>query len=318
MPNIGDRLEIEDFNKRKYKPGDTVNNIKLLDIYKIWSGTHWVEKAWCVCPLCGEPFEGNYRSIVAGRTRSCGCYKKLCHLHDHTGKIYNGTCEGIKWVRTVKGSSIWLWKCLNCGETFEAYAHHVLNGDTTSCGCKKTGRKPTNHDGEIYGEYKAIEFAGYNSNGDVLYKFECLNCGAIFTAVASAVKHNDAFCPQCYISGSRPEQYIYNLLNKNNLYVEREKTFEDLRSQNKLRFDFYVNNSYIIEYDGQQHFKPVTFGNISLNQANENLQITQEHDKVKNEYCKNNNIPLIRIPYWVPLNSITIEDLCPETSQFLL
>ena len=28
------------------------------------------------------------------------------------------------------------------------------------------------------------------------------------------------------------------------------------------------------------------------------LKKTQLHDKIKNEYCKNNNIPLIRIPYW--------------------
>lgn len=30
----------------------------------------------------------------------------------------------------------------------------------------------------------------------------------------------------------------------------------------------------------------------------ENFKKTQKHDKIKNEYCKSNNIRLLRIPYW--------------------
>ena len=43
----------------------------------------------------------------------------------------------------------------------------------------------------------------------------------------------------------------------------------------------------------------------------------QEHDKLKNEWCKENNIPLIRIPY-THLKDLCIEDLQLETTTFLI
>ncbi|MCB2320474.1 hypothetical protein LGK98_06505 [Clostridium tagluense] len=45
-----------------------------------------------------------------------------------------------------------------------------------------------------------------------------------------------------------------------------------------------------IEYDGEMHYKETTLGN--------KLKQQQLHDKIKNNYCKDNNINLIRIPYW--------------------
>lgn len=44
--------------------------------------------------------------------------------------------------------------------------------------------------------------------------------------------------------------------------------------------------------------------------------LEQQRDKIKNEFCKNNNIPIIRIPY--TYKNITLKDLQPETSEMLL
>ena len=74
---------------------------------------------------------------------------------------------------------------------------------------------------------------------------------------------------------------------------------------------------YIIEFDGEQHFEPERFNNISIEQAKENFIKVQAHNKYKNQWCKNNNIPLIRIPY-THLNKICLEDLLLETSQFII
>lgn len=66
-----------------------------------------------------------------------------------------------------------------------------------------------------------------------------------------------------------------------------------------MPFDIYVKElNLIIEYDGEQHYKPIPRKGMSKEQAKEQLIIIQKHDKIKTEYCKNNNIPLIRIPYW--------------------
>lgn len=74
---------------------------------------------------------------------------------------------------------------------------------------------------------------------------------------------------------------------------------------------FFVNNKYIIEFDGKQHF------NIGGWNDNKALEKNFEHDKLKNEYCLKNNIPLIRIPY-THLKKICLNDLLLETSNFIV
>lgn len=49
----------------------------------------------------------------------------------------------------------------------------------------------------------------------------------------------------------------------------------------------------------------------------EQLEAQQERDKIKNQWCKENNIPLIRIPY-TRLLKLCIEDLLLETTSFLV
>ena len=42
-----------------------------------------------------------------------------------------------------------------------------------------------------------------------------------------------------------------------------------------------------------------------------------KRDKYKNQWCKDNNIPLIRIPY-THLKDLCIEDLLLETSNYII
>lgn len=83
------------------------------------------------------------------------------------------------------------------------------------------------------------------------------------------------------------------------LFIEYEsqKTFEKCINPNtnaKLRFDFYLPKYNIcIEYDGIQHFE---YTNKGWNTKN-NFTKIRFSDKIKNKYCQDNNIRLIRIPY---------------------
>ena len=49
----------------------------------------------------------------------------------------------------------------------------------------------------------------------------------------------------------------------------------------------------LIEYQGEQHYKPVEFFG-----GREKLKLQQINDDIKRTYCRVNNIPLIEIPYW--------------------
>ena len=78
-----------------------------------------------------------------------------------------------------------------------------------------------------------------------------------------------------------------------------------------LTFASYCKDNYLIEYDGIQHF----YASGTDWNTEEKFQKTKEHDIYKNKWCKEHNIPLIRIPY-TKLNTLCIEDLLLETTQF--
>ena len=81
------------------------------------------------------------------------------------------------------------------------------------------------------------------------------------------------------------------------LLLIQEKRFSDLKfdSGYYARFDFYLPDyNTIIEYDGIQHF--IQGSGVFDNK--EKFARTQEHDSIKNQYCKDKNIALLRIPYW--------------------
>ena len=53
-----------------------------------------------------------------------------------------------------------------------------------------------------------------------------------------------------------------------------------------------------VEYDGIGHFEPINFNGIDDKRANEGFKKQKLHDQIKDKYCLDNNIKLIRIPYW--------------------
>ena len=65
-----------------------------------------------------------------------------------------------------------------------------------------------------------------------------------------------------------------------------------------LRFDFkFINHEIVIEFDGIQHFKPQRFGGVSIEKSIQNFNDLIITDNLKNKFCIDNNIKLIRIPY---------------------
>lgn len=111
------------------------------------------------------------------------------------------------------------------------------------------------------------------------------------------------------------------MLTENNFSFKPEVSFEDCLTElgRKMYFDFGVYNGetlqYLIEYDGEQHFY-YSDGDKTWN-TKENFERTQKRDEIKNTWCKEHNIPLIRIPY-TDVKSISVEDLRPETSKYLV
>jgi very-short-patch-repair endonuclease len=89
------------------------------------------------------------------------------------------------------------------------------------------------------------------------------------------------------------ERKIKTYLDRKNIEFVYQKKYVDCCDVNPLPFDFYLPKyNLIIEYDGRQHTHSIRqFGGEKY------LQYTQKHDKIKNEYCAENNINILSISY---------------------
>lgn len=103
-------------------------------------------------------------------------------------------------------------------------------------------------------------------------------------------------CPIC--SSSKGENFISSFLIKHSINYKHNISYGGCRYKEPLRFDFLIfdndnNLKLICEFDGIQHFEPVEiFG------GEEGFKETKIRDNIKNEFCKDKKIPLLRIPYW--------------------
>ena len=104
-------------------------------------------------------------------------------------------------------------------------------------------------------------------------------------------------CPIC--KESKGEKKIRKYLEDNHVLFEAQKKFKECKNKYLLPFDFYLpKQNLLIEYDGEQHFKPINFYGISNERANSNFNLLKVNDNIKNTFVKNNNFNLVRIPYF--------------------
>lgn len=232
----------------------------------------------------------------------------MSKIIDLTNQEFNNWKVISRAPNNTRGESMWFCEC-KCGVQKIVQGYSLRKGLSKSCGClQKSIVSAQNFEdltGQIFNHLKVIEYAGKDNSNKSLWKCEC-DCLAKTIVIVRGADLKSGKTSSCGCIKSIGEEKIAFLLKQANLPFIKEKTFESCRfpDTNALaRFDFYVNDTYLIEYDGIQHFKP------TFNQLNENnFLLIQSHDEYKNQWCKENNIPLIRISY-IQLKNLTIKDL---------
>lgn len=129
----------------------------------------------------------------------------------------------------------------------------------------------------------------------------CRECGNEFTTSYNSFvcSNGGQYCPDCSKYESHGEKAVRNYLEENKIYYIPQYKFDDCKDKNALPFDFYLpNENKIIEYDGAQHYTPTSWNGMSKSDADKCFAYVQNHDKIKNQYCIDNNIKLLRVPYW--------------------
>lgn len=143
---------------------------------------------------------------------------------------------------------------------------------------------------------KCIELCNVGSKRQGL-KFVC-DCGNIFTTTIASFQNGKICCDECAKSISRYEKIFKDFLEENNIQYIYQYSLNQCRDILPLPFDFFLPEyKLLIEIDGEGHYHPCHFNQISDEKAKKTFVITKKHDKIKDEYCANHHLDLLRIPY---------------------
>lgn len=273
----------------------------------------------CQCS-CGKIKSIAQTSLIKNVTQSCGCLSRELSSQrskqDLTGMIFNRLTV-IKEAPKKVNNTHSIWHCLcRCGNECDVASDKLLSGNTQSCGCLalenlKQGRgiccTAKDISGQKFGLLTAIRPTDDRYFGSIVWLCQC-ECGNYINIPQNHLVNNNT--QSCGCLSSKGEANIQKVLEQNNIKFEKEKTFNDLKSNTNhfYRYDFYLpEHNRLIEFDGEQHF---SYTDSGWN-TKEKFEKTQHSDRIKNEYAKFHKIPLVRIPYQ-ERNNITLDILMDD------
>lgn len=189
-----------------------------------------------------------------------------------------------------------------CNNIFNQTPNHHINSGS---GCPKCAAIKI-------GDYSRLSREDIQNRSNLIHnnEYEILE-DPINTKTPILIKHkkcNKSFkqIPQNHMNGakcvfcsmSNGEIFIEKYMRINNIEFIPQYSFNDCKYIHKLNFDFYIPNKNIcIEFDGEQHFNIINHSS-DPDKNIKRLQDIKLRDSIKNKYCEDNNIKLIRIPYW--------------------
>lgn len=264
------------------------------------------DKVCIICPEHGE-FWQQPSNHLCGKE---GC--KKCRYIKSGNKKKNGIEWFILEARKIHGDkydyskSVYINKnsnttiiCPKHGKFEQRIDHHLEGCECPKCSREKLNKKRSSdtdefiqkaklkHINDNY-DYSLVNYINNHTNVKII----CPIHGIFEQTPANHLKGEN--CPYC--NKSKGEILVRDFLIKNNInYVEQYKINID-KNINESGFaylDFYIPKyNLIIEYNGEQHYKPMRFSGGIL--AFEHQQL---RDNAVREYCKNNNIKLLEIEY---------------------
>lgn len=268
--------------------GEYINNSSVMDFY---------------CFTCENEFSSASSNILF-RKRCPICSKRQSHVNriKSQEEFLNGLFEVYKneyipLTKYITSDKHVLMRHSICGNEWLVSPSNILQG----YGCPKCAinKRANSQRKEINVFLKEVDEIGQGEyiligeyvNRSTKIEFKHVPCGNIvFISPANFLKGRG--CRFC--ASSNGEKRIRAFLEENSVEFTCEYVFDDCRYVSSLWFDFYLPRyNLCIEYQGKQHYESLDFfgGEKSFKE-----QVIK--DRIKEKYCKENNIPLLIIPYW--------------------
>jgi hypothetical protein len=178
--------------------------------------------------------------------------------------------------------------CKKHGDFEQRPDNHLSGSGCSYCNYKISNEEFIHRSKIIHGYKYLYDKTEYKKNRDYV-TIKCKKHG-YFNQLARI--HLAGFgCIKC--NESLGELSISKILEKNNIKFLKQYKFEDCRNTLKLPFDFFLPEYNIcIEYNGIQHYEPIDFFG-----GHDSFRYRKKLDKIKEDYCRNNNIEIIIISY---------------------
>lgn len=189
-------------------------------------------------------------------------------------------------------------QCLRCGNVLSRYASNIIKNPyfCSYCDIPKPHQAMPQEQAQQWlneitknEDFEILEFQNTTLPALVRHKI----CGFIFKRRIYNFNISRG-CPKCDRKRSLLEKQTEQYLLENKFNYSTQKRFPDCNN-GRSSFDFCLyghdHDIILIEVQGQQHYQEVDI-------FEKDLATIQRRDKIKEEYCKANNIPLIKIPYW--------------------
>jgi very-short-patch-repair endonuclease len=258
-----------------------------------------------ICPIHGEFHQRIYHHIRGNCCPKCSIDErrkswvnylldfnkihKNKYKYDDNQILLNGNRTKIKII------------CPTHGEFYQILSHHSQGVGCPQCSYEIIGEKNSKTYEyhiiickKVHGNFYSYPDYQIIKNNKTKIKIMCPVHGEFYQMLSE--HQSGKGCSKC--NESKGEKKIRIFLENNNIKYESQYKFENCKNKCMLKYDFYIPTLNVcIEYDGEFHFHPARYSKNKEKMINK-LNETIKNDKIKNEFCMDNNIPLLRIPYW--------------------
>jgi len=289
----------------------------------------------CLKEECGEEFKSSWNDIIGNKGcpfcagKQVGLSNCLATKNTVLAKEWHPTKNGdlTPWDVTC-GCNKYVW--WQCSKNPKHMWYVKINKRNSGDGCPYcSGHKPSEDYNLLKNNPELCEEWDYEKNkkrpeeycpnANQYAYWKCKECGHKWKAKINN-RNNGRCCPEC--SKSKGEKEISKIFINNNWIKISQEDFDKLINEDKynnnyfisqmkyngligvggglLSYDFHIPKlNLLIEYDGEYHYKPIkNYKNEPIKYAKERYKKQCIHDILKNKYAMNNDIDLLRIPYW--------------------
>lgn len=278
------------------------NNINTYTLDKEYVTRNKTLMSW-VCSICGKTYECRLDHILSNKKDMCNeCSRIVQDDKRREDKDY------LMGIFTQKGLTPMVDRfythesipcCDSNGYIYYCHSYSVRKDDYVGK-IVDTKNPYTIHNIKRYIELNNLTCKLISDNyvsANEKLRFKC-ECGEIYeTSWNTLREYNKQRCDVCTGSMSNGEYLVMKLLKSKNIIFKMYERIDECRMKRALPFDFIIfdNKDRVlatIEVDGIQHYEPIEYFGGEKSFERQVLS-----DEIKNTYCNDNNIPLLRISH---------------------